>query len=270
MSENPLGIPAYTATPDDDGDKFFGVSDDYLATVQRPGNPNVRTPDRVDPGFTQVAPRYGPDTAPNLADLPSEIVTKIQRSMRIAGLIGKETVLARGMVDNNTQAAWEELLSISNRQGLDWQTTLSRLTTDPTSGREFTTPAGTRTSQTTRNVSVTDPMTARTQARQTWQSRLGRAPTSKELSAFEDALNAYEKANPSTTTTDTTSVTLDNGTQDDEANVENAATTTSMTTPTADVFADEYTRKGKLGVEANTRTAGTDYFDAVLRLVGGG
>ena len=55
--------------------------------------------------------------------------------------------------------------------------------------------------RTDKNVQITDPDTARELAKEAWRRRFGREPSNEELRSFTASLTAYERANPSITTT---------------------------------------------------------------------
>lgn len=91
------------------------------------------------------------------------------------------------------------------------------------------------------------------------QSLLGRDPTKAEISAFQKALNAYEKANPTVTTTTTNYMgdTVTGQTQTTKGGVKEGA---RQLMAVEDVKADP---------EYGAYQAATTYFDAMMEMIGG-
>ena len=91
--------------------------------------------------------------------------------------------------------------------------------------------------------------------------RLGRAPTADEYYKFKQLLS-NEEAGQDVTTQTTTS--------DGQGNTKTRVKRSDDTTdPTAADLADDFSRRGALGREANTVQAAR-YFDVIERLVRGG
>lgn len=92
------------------------------------------------------------------------------------------------------------------------------------------------------------------------QSLLGRDPTKSEISAFQKALNAYEKANP-TVTTQTTSYLGDTVTG------QTSTTKGGVKEGARQLMAVEDVKKDP---EYGAYQAATTYFDAMMDMIGGG
>ena len=91
------------------------------------------------------------------------------------------------------------------------------------------------------------------------QSLLGRDPTKSEITSFKGALNAYEKANP-TTTTQTTNYMGDDVTGQTSTTEGGVSDSARGLMATEDIKADP---------EYGAYQAATTYFDAMMEMIGG-
>src|SRR5688500_18852935 len=92
------------------------------------------------------------------------------------------------------------------------------------------------------------------------QSLLGRDPTKSEIGAFQKALNAYEKANP-TVTTQTTNY------MGDTVTGQTSTTKGGVKEGARQLMAVEDVKKDP---EFGAYQAATTYFDAMMQMIGGG
>ncbi len=92
------------------------------------------------------------------------------------------------------------------------------------------------------------------------QSLLGRDPTKSEISAFQKALNAYEKANP-TVTTQTTNY------MGDTVTGQSSTTKGGVKVGARQLMAVEDVKRDP---EFGAYQAATTYFDAMMQMIGGG
>jgi len=94
---------------------------------------------------------------------------------------------------------------------------------------------------------------------QSAQSLLGRDPTKAEITAFQKALNAYEKANPTTTTTTTNYM-------GDTVTGQSSTTKGGVKEGARQLMAMEDIKKDP---EYGAYQAATTYFDAMMEMIGG-
>lgn len=92
------------------------------------------------------------------------------------------------------------------------------------------------------------------------QSLLGRDPTKSEISAFQKALNAYEKANPTITTQTTNYL-------GDEVTGQTSTTKGGVKEGARQLMAVEDVKQDP---EYGAYQAATTYFDAMMQMIGGG
>jgi hypothetical protein len=293
---DPLGIgpPPAAGGNGTQEDRYYGGSSAQSPTM-RYGTAKYGDPH--PPAYQDFQPKYGPQAPatatqdavsdPRIQDYPAEVVAKIQAGLRIGGLIPDSAVLTRGGVDNATQAGWNDLLGYANRYAVDWQTALGELTTDPVTGKKRTTPVstyggtnkstGTTTDTTTTEALFTDPVTARATVRSAMSQRLGRDPTDHEYARFQKLLHGKE-AGPDvqTRTTKHGTTTTTTGTQENSTTSTTGADTSTVTRqddtvdPSASDVADEFSRQGTIGTEANTFHAATDLYGAAMKALGAG
>lgn len=112
------------------------------------------------------------------------------------------------------------------------------------------------TTSTSTSVDLADPITAGALIDRTLQNYQGRGATQAERQAFTQALNAYQKAHPTTTTT--------------TSGPEGSSSVTNSAQVDPSAFAQQYATTGKQGVETNTHTVANDYYKAALSVLGVG
>lgn len=193
-----------------------------------------------------------------LRDLPPETISQIQMAMKTAGLLSKDAGIVTGTVDNTTLGAWRELLGISNRQGMNPFAVLQQAAQNAQSQQALRRSA----TSTSTSVNLTDPVTAHAIARNAIAQATGRAPTEDEYQSFLSSLNGMEQANPSVTSSTTT--------YDPNGDTHTTSTNSGTGAPSPTAFADEFVHKGKLGVEANTYAAATDFYKQAMQVLGAG
>lgn len=112
--------------------------------------------------------------------------------------------------------------------------------------------------QTSQNLSSTED--AHAIFLQAAQSLLGRDPTKSEIASFQKALNAYEKANPTVSTTTSNYV-------GDQLQSQSTNTTGGVTDASRGLMATEDIKRDP---EYGAYQAATTYFDAMMQMIGGG
>lgn len=110
--------------------------------------------------------------------------------------------------------------------------------------------------ETRTQISLTNRGGAKALLNHVFQAKLGRAVTEDEVTAFQNALNTQEKANPKVST--------GTGSADGSSS---SVTDTGGIDP--EQYAQDYLMAEK-GAEANARTVGVDYFQAALNAIGAG
>lgn len=265
------------------GDGFIGVPDGYTipATFGDWFRPDRAVTDSAGTiGATPSMPKYANGIEASLLDFTQEDIARLQIRLSKAGLIGPETKFRLGQVlgtSDATYTAFKKLLGAANTRGVGWDSMLTKLESQPqsrgdgkTMGADGRWTSGGATSQkrteTRTDVNeamFTDPATARDTLRTAMESRLGRAATADEEARFRANLRAEEAGDQVTTTTSkygrTGNLKSTVSTQLDDTSDASAST-----------VADDFTRQGKLGKEANTRMTGVDYYGSILSLPGMG
>lgn len=120
-STSRFGAPP-VAPAEVDEPQFIGVPSDYVAT----GRMDVPYAD-YDWNYRH-APKYQEGEQFSIAGLAPGELSSLQRSLVDAGLLRSDFML--GYADDRTLAAFEDLLSLSNRSGMDWRTQLLNLNRD--------------------------------------------------------------------------------------------------------------------------------------------
>jgi len=225
-------------------------------------------------------PLYADGAEQAVRRMSVEDIARLQASLAKAGLIGPSTKFRVGMPDSTTVSAYKKLLETANNYAITDVEALDLLATKPqATGSQATggtsTSGGsaggasaaqdlsrTETQTRTDDPVFTDPMTARATLRGTLSDRLGRDPTADEYHKFRTLLSNEEGGQDTTTT-----VTK----YGKRGQVKSSRSTPSdrTTDPSADVIADDMSRTGKLGKEANTFQAATGFFGVLDRLTGG-
>jgi hypothetical protein len=275
-TSDPLGLGAPPVSADDTKPHYIGVQP--WAAPTYPGATPFSPPSTVpplSPSLASVAPAVDPALPPGsigvlgprylegdenvLRGLSTEQLARMQTRMVQAGLIDKKERYRLGLADDTTVKAYYSLLGFANRYGISDDEALTRLESVPL--KDVTPPTPTTNTSTSTSTSVTPEATGRVTLRQAFEKELGRAPSDREYRAYQAALNAQEQASPASSVTTTT--------QGVDGNSTSNTVSTPSSAPSADVFADETVRSGKLGVERNTRHA-VDYMDQALSVLGAG
>ena len=271
-----IAAPATTAAGqpryDDQGNRigYVGVDDNYLATRRPTPMQGIRRPDSLDPTSEQVTPFYPAGSEDSLSNMGADDIGRIQGELVKAGLLSKGTSIRYRSADESTIAAYKKLLAYANQNGLTQTEALSELQSAPESkiedlmgGGASEDKSGTRSTTDVNEAMFTDPATARDTLRTAMETRLGRAATADEEARFRAALR-QEEAGDSVSTRTTT--------YGRKGNPKSSYTSQAddTTDASASTVADDFTRTGKLGREANTRMTGVDYYGAILSLPGMG
>lgn len=195
------------------------------------------------------------------ASLSGEDISELQDKMVRAGLLEPKK-FKRGVWFGTTINAYAQVLGYANSRGLPAEAALDELV--EVGGLAEEVPEGPFTGtkkRTQKSVNLTDPQSARVALRRTLREELGRAPTPEEISAFVAALNAAEQQNPS----------VSNVT---ETWFDGDITATSTSTSgglNPEAFMDEFVENDPaLEAEADAFTRDTEYYDAVMRVLGEG
>lgn len=223
-------------------------------------------------GATSTFPQYPEGAEQRIRNLSVENLARLQGQLATVGLIGPETRFRVGVPDSTTITAYKRLLEVANNYAISDSEALDMLARTPSMlGGDVTLDEDgnpimaaeegpTRTvNKTITEPTFTDPLTARAIVREAMQARLGRAPTADEYQDFRKLLSNSEAGQDVTTTVTTT-----DGKGHSKTRVKHSDDTTD---PSADVLADQFTRKGKLGREANTVQAAS-FMDVIARRVG--
>ena len=224
----------------------------------------LRSADAIDrPGADRLGNAIKITTDVGVSSLPPEQLAVLQSQLSKAGLT-PSTYTPTGTLDDETKAALLELKRTAQSTGLsDMETLRTRINTQAmvaAGGVDGTGPS-TTTNKTITEAQFTDPMTVRAMFRQTLTDRLGREPTAGEYQRARKLISNSEGGQDVTTT-----VTRNDGQGNTVSRVKHKDDTTD---PSPDVILDDYSRRGKLGREANTFTAATDYLGVIDRLTGG-
>ena len=217
-------------TPKDEQEpSFIGVPDDYRTDYRGSNIISGAVQMRPDLYPVQVGPSYetdGPNTASAMAAVASlspENTARLQIKLAKAGLISKSSVVQVGVFDDVTESAYREVLGIANRYGMSDTDALAMLESQPSLAAEDLAGAkfgkdgslkglgrdegpkyetkGSRTDTTTQKFTRLD---AESAADAAFQEALGEDASPKQIAALRKALNAYAKANPTVSTTDST------------------------------------------------------------------
>lgn len=235
-----------------------GGEDDALADGFGLTGPTsgLRSPDAIDNprNILQITTSVG------VQALPPEEMAQLQQQLALAGLTPDG--FQSGTLDDHTEKALNELKAISATMGMsDMDTLRVRIEQAALAEAGMAGGASGGVHRTVSEPVFTDPLTARNIVRAAMQDRLGRAPTADEYHQFRTSLSNSEGGQDVTTQTTSTNakgVSTTKVTRSDDT-----------TDPSPTDLADEFTRTGKLGKEANTRTIATDYYGVVDRLIGG-
>lgn len=266
--------PPGAFAPDADTTSGTGTDDTLTGQFGLTGNyqSGLRSPDAIDrPGNVLSI-----TTSANVQALPPEQMAQLQAQLLRAGLL-PSTYKPTGTLDEDTRKALTELKAQSQASGMSDLDTLRTsieqraLAASGAYGADLA--SGGQAADNSPAVSVnktvtepllTDPMTARGFIRDAMQSRLGRAPTADEYHQFRNLLSNTEGGQDVTTTR---SVTKPGKTDNDSSTTTRVTRSDDTTDPTPATLADEMTRKGALGREANTVQA-ADFMRVIQQRVG--
>lgn len=271
------GAPTGASAADQQGSptagSFIGVPDGYsvapsLGDWFRPEQ-QIIGPQGQLLGAADRQPQYPDGYEDRLFDMTPEEIARLQAKLASAGLIGASTKFRVGIVTGTsdpTYSAFKKALGTANRYGVNVDDAVNFLAANPEVRGDGTPVDATggpsrSVNKTISDPVLTDPLTARATLRSTLEDRLGRAPTSDEYHQFRTLLSNAEGGQDVTTTISTT-----DGEGHSKTRVKRSDPTSD---PSAATVADDFSRKGALGKEANTRTAGVDYYDAIASLIGG-
>lgn len=240
------------------------VGADFTLSNPQPRS-GLRSPDAIDrPGRNVLTIT----TNVGVQSMPPEEMAMLQQYLKAAGLT-PDGFQVSGTLDPDTQKALLELKEVSKTTGTSDMETLrtrievaaqAELSGGSGPGGLGATGPKTTTQTTITEPVFTDPITARATVREAMQARLGRMPTADEYDQFHSLLTSKEGGQDVTTTTHRTGR---------SGNTTSRVSRSDDTTdPSAQDVAEEMTRKGKLGREANTVQAAS-YFDVIARRVGG-
>lgn len=274
MSSNYFeGQPAGGGGPSTSGG-FIGVPDDHsvpatLADYFKPGGA-TRVNGMEFPTNAPHVPQYRDGAEQNIRRLSAENLARLQAQLASVGLIGPETKFRVGVPDSTTVTAYKRLLEVANNYAISDSDALDLLAKTPQLRGDGTQigPDGQVVGGPSKSVNTTvsdpvftDAVTARATLRATLSDRLGRAPTADEYHRYRTLLSNEEAGQDVTTT-----ITRTDGEGKSRTRVKRSDDTTD---PSAAAVADDFSRRGKLGREANTHVAATDYFNIIDRLTGG-
>lgn len=195
---------------------FLGVPKDYLAIRRDPTTlSGVRRPDSLDPALQAVPPTYVSGSEFDITRLSVENIARLQARLSAAGLIGPSTKFRVGIADSTTISAYKRALETANRYGMSVVEAMDMLASTPqSSGGDLSVggdgkvkvagPASLArtTTRTDRNVTTFTAADAETAADDAYRQALGQEATPAQQKALRAALNAYAKANPSVSTTE--------------------------------------------------------------------
>jgi hypothetical protein len=255
-SSGMIGVPDGYSVPANDADFF------------KPGG-SMSTGGMLFPTGQPHQPQYEDGSENVVRRMSVENLARLQSQMARVGLIGPSTKFRVGIPDPTTVTAYKKLLTIANNYAISDVQALDFLAENPeATGAQAVGADGSTAGGPTRSVHkqvndpvFTDPLTARAVLRQTLEDRLGRAPTSDEYQRLRKQLSNSEGGQDVTT-----SITTTDGQGNSKTRSKPSDTTTD---PSADVIADDMSRRGALGKEANTRQIGNGYYDAIASLIGG-
>lgn len=198
----------------------------------------------------------------------SDQIKSLQNALFEASYLGRTQI--SGHTDDATRSAWANMLQDAHQYNTlhpdspmtpdQWLAASAMATKQIGGGGAGGVGTSTSTSTST-SVSLTDPITAGVLLNQTLTQALGRGATQAERARFRAALNAYQEANPATTST-----TVDRAT----GMVTRSSVHDRSVSPSA--YAEAYAQSGNLGLEANTYKVATDYYAAAAKVLraGGG
>lgn len=260
-----IGVPKGYSVPANYADAFKPGGMAY----SNPGGPGM-----MQPSGMPHQPQYPAGAENDIRQLSTENLARLQGQLAIAGLIGPETRFRVGIPDSTTINAYKTLLGVANNYAISETDALQMLKEKPSLlgnqvsvdaqgnlvGGTGASLAHTETRTDTNDPMFTDPVTARGVLRDTLQQRLGREPTADEYHQFRHLLRNKEGGQDVTTT-----VTK----YGKRGQVKSSVSTPSdnTTDPSAADVADDMSRRGDLGREANVVRAAS-FMDIIARRVG--
>ena len=260
MTEGPVSFEEFMRSRGSSGGASAG--EDQVGGnfgLSAPPQSGLRSPDAIDrPGRNVLTIT----TSVGVQSMPPEEMAMLQQQLKAAGLT-PDGFQVSGTLDPDTQKALLELKEVSKTTGTsDMETLRTRIEAAAQAelaGQQAAGPT-TQTQTTITEPVFTDPLTARATVREAMERRLGRAPTADEYDRFHSLLTSKEGGQDVTTVTQRTGR---------SGNTTSRVSRSDDTTdPSAQDVAEEMTRKGKLGREANTVQAAS-FFDVIARRVGG-
>lgn len=161
---------------------------------------------------------------------------------------------------------WDVMNSYANSKGKFGTVTKGDWVFDVATGERIKYVGKTTRTSTSKKVDLSDPEEARTLVTQMLREMLGRAPNDQELAQFRGSINAYEKANPTVTTT-TQQLSPDLATGEVNVTDESSTTTGGVTDAARAALISAPTVETK---EYGKYQAATTYWDAMMQMVSGG
>ena len=243
----------------------FGLTGNY--------QPGLRSPDAIDrpSNVLQVT------TSANVSALPPEQLAMLQAQLLRGGFM-PSTYSPTGTLDDDTRKGLLELKRTSQATGMSDLDTLNTVINTraqaaagaygsdlASGGAAVDNSPSVQVNKTITEPVFTDPITARGILMDTLQARLGRAPTSEDYDQFKRLLQSSESGQDVTTVRQTT---RPGKTDNDSRTTQRVTHSDDTTDPSASDLAEDMSRRGRLGREANTVQAAS-VFDVIARRVGG-
>lgn len=255
------------------GAKFFGMSEGSAFPAFKPNTHNsaqmlARLKAGDVSGFTNGKAFYAEGGKAQFflsQKTSAEQFLGIQLALKQSGLLTGDFYLGE-RADEKTQKAWESLLGMANRAGVNWNTMLGRLTKSSTanaagSGQNPWGSGPRRVTSTSQNTSIR--LTARADAQalllNMWKEYYGREPAPGEIDNFHSVLNQEERKNPTVTTSTTTTDRLTGSSTTSSSTKEGAS-------PQGQLL-DQTRASAKGSMESQGYRVG-QYTDVLMRMVG--
>lgn len=257
------GLNGGAANPFDNADQANAAIGTAFGPIRYRAGP-VKNPLRAEPGepgsVSQADRDSGAVLLKSLYQLSRPELKKLQQKLYGAGYtkVGKADI--SGLMNTATRDAYTDLLQ-DVAEGQANPGGPSDLTPDEYLDQLISSGAGAKARTTTSSssrTSITSTTDARATATDAFKKALGRAPSEKQMQAFTSALQAYESAHPSTSST----------VSDSSTGATVSTTETDNQGIDATAAAQNYVHSGALGTEANTYSVATDYYAAALNSLG--
>jgi hypothetical protein len=207
------------------------------------------------PGMAVGTPLYYPGgpTSNLLGSMSDAGRADMQASLVRAGLL-RVGSFTPSTADTPTQNAWEELLTIANRQGMTWEQALSRMSAAGGGGANRTQVS----TSTNTQVTTFTAADARQILKQAMGQYMGREPNDDEVEEFKAQISAEARANPSVSSSRTVT----------DASGNSRTTGTSKEGYGAGEALDEAEQQYQDTPEAD-RFQGGQFMDVLARMIGG-